>query len=86
MPLYEYLKPDGSKVLLRVTVDERDKQDGLERVSIHTQINTISNRTTPESDTAKTVLKGYHAEECSKGSRFRSDFTPEQIKRAWANN
>lgn len=86
MPLYEYLKPDGSKVLLCVPVDDRDKQEGLERVKIHTQINTIGSRATPEGDTAKTVLKGYHSEECARGSQFRSEFTPEQIKRAWSNN
>ena len=32
------------------------------------------------------ILAGYHAQECSLGSRFKSRFTPDQIKNAWRDD
>ncbi len=86
MPLYEYTNTEGDSVLLRVPVDERDNQPGLNRVAIHAQLNTVGSRATMEGDTAKSVMKGYHSEECKGGSRFKSSFTASQIKAAWSQN
>jgi hypothetical protein len=85
MPLYDYQTKDGSVVSLLVPVDQRDQQAGLSRILCPLRVNVVTCPTPCPSDAhPKNVLAGYHRLECEQGSRFKSDFTPQQIKKAWS--
>jgi len=93
MPLYDYRSRDDHLVvtLLR-SVDDRNLPvwyggQPLERVTVPDRIGVIvgSGRTELPRQ-GESVLRGYHEEECKHGSRFRSEFTPKQIREAWEND
>lgn len=83
MPLYEYYDKKGDIVSRVVPVAERDKQDGMVRLSIP-RVTVITSSAPSCIDMDHNVLKGYYEQEQKLGTRFRSSFTKEQIKQAWA--
>jgi hypothetical protein len=85
MPLYEYedLTRPGRRFTHRCDVNERDNVPGARRILATPTI--LANRTTQEAQAGKNTIRGYYKEEQKNGSRFRSSFTPDQIKRAWSN-
>lgn len=93
MPLYDYATRDGKRrVSLIRPVDARnlpvfDGSEKLERITVPARIGVvIGGGKTPLGSHGDQVLRGYYREECKQGSRFRSEFSAEQIKRAWKKN
>lgn len=88
MPLYVYTADDASGEELE-RFYHRDppsyiKQDG--RTFRRSEITRFSTPSVPEPMQGDAMLKGYHDQECAHGSRFRSRFDAETIKRAWRDD
>jgi len=87
MPLYEYVnKATGVRVSYYRPIAERDRPLLLEfeRITVPSSVNVIGGAADP-SQIQNTILKSYYKEECNAGSRFKSRFTKEQIKKAWSS-
>lgn len=88
MPLYDYhlVNIETGEILatvpLKLNVDSRDSV-GLHRANVPDRIGIMGAAANPI-DMASGIMKGYHKRECEQGSRFKSSFTPKQIKEAWA--
>lgn len=86
MPLYIYQSEDGQEVERFFHRDPptyiRHEGQTLKR----TEVTRFAAPSLPEPTQGDSMLEGYHAQECDKGSRFRSRFSAETIKRAWAND
>lgn len=87
MPLYEYISRSGQSVRAVRPVDKRDDPVRIRgviyyRVKVPSRVNVVSGRLNAVTQ-AKDVMKGYYKLEQKQGSRFRSEFTKDQIKKAW---
>jgi hypothetical protein len=80
MPLYEYILPDKTRVVRQCSVAERDSFPGWTRVTVPETVRILTG-SAPD-PMQESMLKGYKAME-EKGG-FRSEFSKEEIKRAWA--
>lgn len=84
MPAYEYEAPDGTRFIRVCAVQDRDNHGpGIRRVMSAPVV--ITSHAVSDFDMRKNVMKGYRSLEEKHGSRFRSSYTPEQIKKAWNN-
>jgi hypothetical protein len=87
MPAYRYeiIDERSGGVLQEATivcpVDLRDRVV-LRRVTVPDRVTVAGSAENPH-DAKKSNLKAYHAQECKHGSRFKSRFTKDQIKKAW---
>ena len=82
MPIYEYLTPEGHKVMRVCPVEDRDKVTGMRRIiSTPNVVTTHALATNLQGD----VMKGYYNMECRDGSRFKSTYTKKEIRQAWAS-
>jgi hypothetical protein len=85
MPLYEYQNfKTGARFTAVVPVDKRDSLPGARRI-LSTPTVLTQRAANPATTDGRNILKSYHKLEQKHGSRFRSSYTPEQIKRAWSN-
>jgi hypothetical protein len=89
MPVYQYTDSrSGSVVELEKAVDERDS------VPRYLKRHTVPQKLTlfgvgeplesPEGVNMTNLMKGYYRQEQKLGSRFKSQYTPDSIKRAAA--
>jgi hypothetical protein len=87
MPLYTYEDPEtGLKIDLRRSVEDRNKPIVLQRIkTVPDRVGVLVPGATEESSFNARMLKEHHKKEEREGSRFRSAFKKEQIKKAWAN-
>lgn len=94
MPLYEYADPvtgqvfeehraigDRDKPLVREIAGRRVR---CRRVTVPRRLSVHGLR--PPTTQAQRVLAGYYREECRQGSRFKSDFTPREIRETYAHD
>jgi hypothetical protein len=88
MPVYEFIaRETGEKVMLRKPVDKRDelviiKGQIFDRVEVPSRVTVLQGHQPPGA--MRDIVNGYYKEEQKLGSRFRSEFTPDQIKQAWS--
>jgi hypothetical protein len=88
MPIYEYMnRRTGEMMMVRVPVAERKDrliQDGqvFERLTVPSSVTVL--RGHGALGECNDVLKGYYKQEQKLGSRFKSEFKAETIKRAWS--
>jgi hypothetical protein len=88
MPTYEYeiVNERTGEVLAthiaRLPVEQRDRVI-IRRVKVPRSVSIAGAAAAPSQ--GGEVLAGYHKQEQKLGSRFRSEFTPAQIKQAWGN-
>ena len=94
MPLYEYIDPATGQVFEEHrAIADRDAPaerviDGravrLERRTVPARLAIVgAHKPTTQ---AQSVLGGYYREELKHGSRWRSEYTPQQIKETWAHD
>ena len=88
MPIYQYTDTrNGSVVELENTVANRDSVPSYLRRSTVPQRLTVfgtgESPTDPTLSNTSTIMKGYYKQEQKLGSRFKSDFSADQVKRAW---
>ena len=87
MPLYEFDVLNGETgsvietIAVRVPMAERNSVL-IRRRTVPSSVSISGVAEVPTQGHA--VIKGYRKEELKKGSRFKSEFTPDQIKKAWA--
>ena len=90
MPIYEYTnRRTGETVMLRIPVEKRNdlvkvKGQIFDRQEIPSRITVLGGHLPPGG--ANDVMKGYYSEEQKQGSNFKSEFTKNEIKKAWSNN
>ncbi len=58
----------------------REKSGKVERALVTSKI-LLRGEPRPDNHFSETILKGYYAQECEKGSRFRSGYSKKMIKR-----
>ena len=89
MPIYQYTDTrNGSVVELEKSVAERDS------VPKHLKRSTVPQRLAlvgvgepldkPLGSNKTNIMKGYYKQEQKLGSRFKSEFSADQVKRAWS--
>ena len=88
MPVYQYHDTaNGGVVELERRVAERDKVPAnLKRFSVPQKLVLVGvgeSAPEPGSDHVKNIMRGYYKYECRNGSRFRSSYSPDQVRRAW---
>jgi len=90
MPVYEFINPNTNELSQHLlTVEGRDSEvfeDGvkLKRLTVPSRIFVSNNPTSPLDFTAH-ALRGYkEREEQGKLKKRHGSFTPEQVKRIWA--
>ena len=87
MPAYEYeiINEETGEVLggylAKLPVDQRDRIS-IRRVTVPRSVSISGAAAAPSQ--ASEVLAGYHKQEQKHGSRFKSEFSADQIKKAWA--
>lgn len=89
MPVYQYHdSQSGGVVELERRVAERDSvPPHLKRFSVPQKLVLVGvgeSAPEPGSDHVKNIMRGYYKYECRQGSRFKSSYTPDQVKRAWS--
>jgi len=89
MPIYQYTDTrDGSIVELEKSVAKRDSVPKyLKRFAVPQRLAFIGVGEPLDSSLGanKTnVMKGYYKQEQKLGSRFKSEFSADQVKRAWS--
>ena len=87
MPIYQYTDTrNGSVVELERTVAERDSvPKHLKRFTVPQKLTLFGVGETPENPEGvnmTNLMKGYYRQEQKLGSRFKSQYKPDQIKRA----
>jgi len=75
--------------MLRLPVDKRNdpvriKGELFERREVPSRVTVLQGHLPPGG--ARDTLKAYYSQEQKMGSNFRSEFTKDQIKKAWSNN
>jgi hypothetical protein len=87
MPLFDYIGPDGKvrEILDPVGPPQIVDEWGVVWHRSEVQSFALGGFKKPESQ-GDQVLKGYHEQECLRGSRFHTIHHPETIKRAWKND
>lgn len=84
MPLYEFTNDEhGIAVDLPFPVEGRPDEIVLKRRTVPSRVSVKAFASAPTDNPADRVLSGYKALEDSGRLGF-SEFTPDQIKRAWA--
>jgi len=85
MPLYVYENDKGERIEeLRLPKDKDKCPNGFKRITAPQPISLTGVASNPAS-MKEGVLKGYYKQECSGGSRWKSEFSKKQIKNAWSN-
>jgi hypothetical protein len=89
MPVYQYTDTrNGSVVELEKPVSERDSVPRyLKRFTVPQRLMLVGvgePLDNPEGINKTTLMKGYYRQEQKLGSRFKSQYTPDSIKRAEA--
>lgn len=89
MPVYQYRDTqNGGVVELERRVDERDEVPAhLKRFSVPQKLVLVGvgeSAPEPGSDHVKNIMRGYYKYECRNGSRFKSSYSPDQVRRAWS--
>jgi len=89
MPVYQYHDTaNGGVVELERRVAERDKVPAnLKRFSVPQKLVLVGvgeSAPEPGSDHVKNIMRGYYKYECRNGSRFKSSYSPDQVRRAWS--
>ena len=87
MPIYQYEDTrNGSVIELEKRVEERDRVPRhLKRFSVPQKLTLVGvgePRENPEGVNMTNLMKGYYRQEQKLGSRFRSQYKPDQIRRA----
>ena len=85
-PLYAYEDVGGTglKLELRRPVADRDKPILLTRTkTVPDRLAVVGTGPSDPQRFNNKMLKQYHRKEEREGARFRSDFSKEQIKKAW---
>lgn len=88
MPIYEYMnRRTGEMMMVRVSVAERKDRmikDGqvFERLTVPSSVTVLKGHAALGE--GNDVLKGYYRQEQKLGSRFKSEFHHETIKKAWS--
>ena len=86
MPIYEYYHPaTGECIEARRAIAERDTppQPGFQRRTVPSRVSPAAAGKLAAPSMREGVLRGYYQQEQRHGSRFRSAFTPSQVKAAW---
>lgn len=88
MPVYQYEDSrNGSVIELERPVAKRDKVPShLKRFSVPQKLTLVGvgdPSPEPGSDHVKNIMKGYYKYEQRLGSRFKSSYTADQVRRAW---
>jgi hypothetical protein len=81
MPFYDYLDHQRNTVSRCVPVAERDKQIGLQRITVSPF--SFPGHAVSPLDQKEGLRQGYYREECKQGSRFRSSYSKNTIRRVW---
>ncbi len=90
MPIYQYRSEDGKlEETLHRSLEDRNLPvvvEGvtLKRVTVPERVFVLSGA--EFQNQRDDVLAGYHRKECAEGSRFKSEFTKEQIKQIWSES
>ena len=84
MPIYVYENGAGDRVEELRLYKDRDKcPNGFTRVSDPPRFSSPGQARNP-SDMKTGIMAGYYKEECVAGSRWKSDYSKKQIKKAWS--
>jgi hypothetical protein len=86
-PLYAYEDEGGTglKIELRRTVADRDKPIVLTRTkTVPDRLAVVGTGPSDSQHFNSKMLKQYHRKEERDGARFQSDFSKQQIKKAWS--
>jgi predicted nucleic acid-binding Zn ribbon protein len=86
MPLYTYEDPEtGIKIDLRRSVEDRNKPIVLKRMKdIPDRVGVMIPGATQDGSFNDRMIRSHYQKEQAEGSRFKSSYTKEQIKQAWA--
>jgi hypothetical protein len=89
MPIYQYTDTrNGSVVELEKSVANRDSvPKHLKRFTFPQRLavfGTGESPSDPKLSSTSTIMKGYYKQEQKLGSRFKSNFSADQVKRAWS--
>lgn len=89
MPIYQYTdNRNGSVVELEKAVDERDSVPRyLKRFTVPQKLTLVGvgePHENPRGVNMTNLMKGYYRQEQKLGSRFKSQYTPDKIKRGVA--
>jgi hypothetical protein len=88
MPVYSFKSPSGKTLDLFRSVDSRNApvtQDGevYERVTAPERVHVLGVAENPHTQQAR-MRDGYARQERKQGSRFKSEFSKQQIREAWS--
>lgn len=88
MPIYQYTDTrNGSVVELEKSVAERDLvPKHLKRFTVPQRLALVGvgePLDNPLGSNKTNIMKGYYRQEQKLGSRFKSEFSADQVKRAW---
>jgi hypothetical protein len=89
MPIYQYTDTrNGSVVELEKSVAERDSVPKyLRRFTVPQRLALVGvgdPLDNPLGSNKTNIMKGYYRQEQKLGSRFKSEFSADQVKRAWS--
>jgi hypothetical protein len=89
MPIYQYTDTrNGSVVELEKSVAERDSVPKyLKRFTVPQRLALVGvgePLDNPLGTNKTNIIKGYYKQEQKLGSRFKSEFSADQVKRAWS--
>ena len=85
MPIYVYENDSGVRIEEIRLLKDRDKcPDGYHRATDPQPISLTGNASTP-TDMKDGVMRGYYNEECKGGSKWSSQYSKQQILKAWSN-
>lgn len=88
MPNYEYIEREsGETMTVNRPISERHLPMVTERGTFHLmEIPSRMNINTKAEGIGggKDVIKGYYSQECKLGAKFKSEFKPDVIKKAWS--
>jgi len=89
MPIYQYTDTrNGSVVELEKSVAERDSVPKyLKRFTVPQRLALVGvgdPLDNPLGSNKTNIMKGYYKQEQKLGSRFKSEFSADQVKRAWS--
>ena len=89
MPIYQYTDTrNGSVVELEKSVAERDSvPKHLKRFTVPPRLALVGvgePLDNPLGSNKTNIMKGYYRQEQKLGSRFKSEFSADQVKRAWS--
>ena len=89
MPIYQYTDTrNGSVVELEKSVAERDSVPKyLKRFTVPQRLALVGvgePLDNPLGSNKTNIMKGYYSQEQKLGSRFKSEFSADQVKRAWS--